>query len=67
VHAASVRPAAVAVPPGANALVVSGRAAGLRATATSAHGPYRFVMGSAAARRLARDPRAARFRYEGLP
>jgi hypothetical protein len=55
------------VPAGANELVVAGAQLGFAATAPSAAGPYRFVVGRRAAARLARDPAAARFRYAGLP
>jgi hypothetical protein len=66
VRAASVRPMSVAVPDGANELRVVARL-GFSASATSAEGPYRFVVGSAEAARLAARPALARFRYRGLP
>lgn len=69
VGARSVAPVSDAAPPGANVLVVvAGRGSVLRedpeARAERPGDAVRVLVGGAAARRLAREPRAFRFRYE---
>jgi Domain of unknown function (DUF4430) len=67
VRASSVARAGVRVPEGANVVRIVGERVPFTASASSTSGPYVFTLGGDAARRLARDPTLARFRYEGLP
>jgi hypothetical protein len=66
IHARSVAPARRAVPRGWSTFTIR-LSRGQFAATGSADGPWHFSIGVGDARRLARQPRLARFRFRGLP